>query len=159
LAPTNWAARPGSRQWQERARIRQLKSLQFRAIEVTTLEHRRRQFENPGLIRVEREFLGVLRQRASRCDFILILILRTTAGPGDFWFHDNPGPRSGAGDREKNFNISKSDQTLKSFLDEVHEFKTGKWRGDTWEVSEELFCQGTLRNPKSKPVENQKGPE
>jgi hypothetical protein len=33
---------------------------------------------------------------------------------------------------EKNFNISKGAQTLKSFLDEVEEFKKGIWTLDTW---------------------------
>ena len=36
---------------------------------------------------------------------------------------------------EKSFNISKSDRTLKSFLEEVHEFKTGKIALAGWAVS------------------------
>jgi hypothetical protein len=36
---------------------------------------------------------------------------------------------------EKNFNISKSDQTFKAFLDEVHEFKTGSVTVDAWALA------------------------
>lgn len=72
----------------------QAKLLQLRAVEVTTLEQRRRQFENPGLIRFEHEFLGALRHGAPRSDFVLII---TTACPGDFRLDDNPGPTSGTG--------------------------------------------------------------
>jgi len=36
---------------------------------------------------------------------------------------------------EKSFNISKSDRTLKSFLEEVHEFKTGKINLAAWSSS------------------------
>lgn len=59
---------------------------------MTTLEQRRRQFENLGRVRFEREFFGALWQRAPRSDFILIII--TAAGAGDFPLDDNPDPTS-----------------------------------------------------------------
>ena len=33
---------------------------------------------------------------------------------------------------EKNFNISKSNRSLKDFLEGVHEFREGKWKIEEW---------------------------
>src|ERR1039458_1543021 len=80
---------------------------------MTTLEQGRGQFENPGLVRFEREFLGALWQRAPRSDFILII---AAAGAGDFRFDDNPGPTSGTGHAGAHNPISHS-TIIKTILD------------------------------------------
>jgi hypothetical protein len=51
-----------------------------------TLEKRQRQFEDSGLNRFEREFLGALRQCAARSEFVLPAI----SGLRDFLFDDHP---------------------------------------------------------------------
>jgi hypothetical protein len=46
---------------------------------------------------------------------------------------------------EKNFNISKSDQTFKAFLDEVHEFKTGTVTVGAWALA--LLVPDSMLDP------------
>ena len=51
---------------------------------------------------------------------------------------------------EKNFNISKSDQTLKSFLDDIHEFKTGNKSLDLW--AQALLLSNSMFDPSTSDV-------
>jgi hypothetical protein len=51
---------------------------------------------------------------------------------------------------EKNFNISKSDQTLESFLDDVHEFKTGSETLSAW--AQALLVSDGMLNPSTADV-------
>jgi hypothetical protein len=46
---------------------------------------------------------------------------------------------------EKNFNISKSDRTLKSFLEDIHEFKTGSKTLDAW--AQALLVPNSMLDP------------
>lgn len=50
----------------------------------------------------------------------------------------------------KNFNISKSDQALKSFLDEVHEFKTGSESLGAW--AQALLVSDSMLDPSTADV-------
>jgi hypothetical protein len=51
---------------------------------------------------------------------------------------------------EKNFNISKSDRTLKSFLDDIHEFKTGSKTLDAW--AQALLVPNSMLDPSTTDV-------
>jgi hypothetical protein len=49
---------------------------------------------------------------------------------------------------DKSFNISKSDKSLRSFIEDVHEFKEGKIKIPDWETA--LSLTTTLTSPEGK---------